>query len=200
MLIFLFPLGHEAGELALEADFGGGGHAVDEKDAVEVIDLVLEGTGEEAVGLHRHGFAIECHEGDGDGFGAADVTAEAGKAQAAFFAGFFGVAELELGIEKHDGHVLHHFGWLSVDLEIGDGVRAMSTINHGELHILRYLWRGQADAIGLTHGFEHIRRELTDLGRDLRHGAAFGTKNGLGMANNGKNHVGIYPEIPGAQP
>ena len=159
-----------------------------------MIDLVLEGAGEEAIGLPCLGFALEIHEGDGDGFGAADVTAKAGEAQAAFFAGFLGVAELELGIQKDDGHVLHHLGWLSVDFEIGDGFWVMRTINDGELYILRYLRRSQADAIGFTHGFEHVRRKLTDLGRDLRHGAAFGTKNGLGMADNGKNHARHLPE------
>jgi hypothetical protein len=70
----------------------------------------------------------------------------------------------------------------------------MRTINDGELHILSDLRRCQTDAIGLTHGFEHIRRELADLGRDLRHGAAFSTKDGLGMANNGKNHARHLPE------
>lgn len=79
LFVVLFPLLHQAGEFALDADFGDGVEAVDEEDAVEVVDLMLEGAGEEAVGFHGDGFAVEVGVGDFDLAGAADVAAEAGK-------------------------------------------------------------------------------------------------------------------------
>ena len=58
-------------------------HAVDHEDAVEVIVLVLDGYGEEAVGLELERLAVAVERPDGDGPRPLDVLADAGEGEAA---------------------------------------------------------------------------------------------------------------------
>lgn len=189
LFVVLFPLLHQAGELALDADFGDGVEAVDEEDAVEVIDLVLESAGEEAVGFHGDGFTVEVGVGDFDLAGSAYIAAEAGEAEAAFFADLLGAAEFELGIHEHDGHVLGHFHFLPVDLHEGDAVGIVGDVDDGELHIHGDLRSGETDAIGLAHRFQHVGGQGADIGRDFSHGAAFGTEHGFRIADDFTDHI-----------
>ncbi len=73
------------------------GHAVDDEDTFEVVELVLPATGQEAGGGFGETLSVEAGGGDGDDFGAKDIAGDFGEAQAAFF----GPLELSLGVGNH---------------------------------------------------------------------------------------------------
>lgn len=115
------PIFLEAAETAFGAEFGGGAEAVDEEDAVEVVDFVLESAGEESVGFDGLGFAVEGFDGDGDVVGAADFVAQARDAEAAFVVEIFVFTEAEFGVEEDDGHGVCEGAIFAVDAQVTGG-------------------------------------------------------------------------------
>src|SRR5688500_4849132 len=75
-------------------------HAVDHQHAVEVIELVLHGDGEEAVGVDLEDLAIDAHRADADGRRAIDVLDHAGEREAALFPSDLTVALHDLRIDE----------------------------------------------------------------------------------------------------
>jgi hypothetical protein len=66
------------GGVEFGAGFGGG--AVDEKDSLGVVEFVLDGTGEEAVGFELDRGAVEHLGFDADGERAGDISGDFGEA------------------------------------------------------------------------------------------------------------------------
>ncbi len=64
----------------------------------------------------------------------------------------------------------------------------MRDIDHGKLEIGTDLGRGEADAVGRNHGFEHVRSELADLVGDLVDGTALLAEYGIAVLDDGKKH------------
>lgn len=188
LTIIFLPFLHEAGELALDTDFRHRVHAVDEENAVEVVDLVLEGARQKAVGFHGAGVAVEVQVGDLDGAGAADVTAQTGEGEAALLAQLLRASQLQFRVHEHDGHVLHHVHRLTVHFHEGDAVGIVGDINDRKLEVHRHLRSGQADAVGLAHGVQHVGGKSADLGGDFGHETALGTEHGLGVADDFADH------------
>ena len=67
-------------EIALQA-----AQAVDEENAVEMIDLVLHGAGQQLFAFDLNGISVYVLRANLDPCGAADLLANLGQAQAAFF-------------------------------------------------------------------------------------------------------------------
>ena len=100
-LAFLFePFEGTAHELALE-----GADVVDEELAVQVVDFVLQGTGEEALGRDGDRFTFGVKSLDVDAGVAFDVAVEAGKAQAALLADHGAGGGGDLGVDQGDGGI-----------------------------------------------------------------------------------------------
>lgn len=53
------------------------------------------------------------------------------------------------------------------------------------------LRRGQADALGVVHGLEHVFHQGLDALIHLRHGLGNLVKTGIGIAEDGKNGHGV---------
>ena len=154
-----------------------------------MVDLVLEGAGEQAVGFHGDGLAFEVGVGDLDLLGAADIAQQAGEAQAAFFGDGFVAAQLKLRIGEDDGHVLRHIHFLAIDLHEADAVRIVRDVDDGQLHIHGHLRGGQADAVGGAHRFQHVGGQGADFGCDGGHRAAFGAEDRFWVADDFSDHM-----------
>ncbi len=75
---------------------------LEEEDAVEVIDFVAEGAGEEIFAADFERFTFGVLGFDRDELRADDVAAEAGDGEAAFFFAFFSFEVDDLGIDHDD--------------------------------------------------------------------------------------------------
>ena len=72
-----------------------------EELAVQVVDLVLDAHGQQAIGLQREGLAIQTQRRDGDGVGALDLVVDAGDGQAPFLVALQRVAGPgDLGVDE----------------------------------------------------------------------------------------------------
>lgn len=167
-------------ELAGETGFGGGIHAVDEENAVQVIDLVLGGAGEEAGAVEADFVAVERLGVDGDFFGAADLGADFGDAEAAFAAGLFADRLGEDGVHQDQGH-RELRGDRPGEFGFGD-------VDDGKEEGLADLLGGEADAFGGVHGLHHVGGELPVVGGDVVEAFAFFTQDRVAVFDDVQNH------------
>src|SRR6202041_825402 len=153
----------------------------DEEDTVEVINFVTEGAGEEAFAAAFEGSARRVLRADGDVLRALDVTTKPRKREAAFFFALlaFGVNNFGIG-ENH-----FRFGNFSV----GD-------VNYGEAQTDADLRRGESDAGGGVHGFEHIRDEFLQVVVEFFHALAGGFEDRVAEFHNRMNHFLVSPSVP----
>lgn len=148
---------------------------VQKENAVQVVDFVLEGAGEEFFAGDFKGVAFDILGLDGDVGGAADIFAEAGDGQAALFADLLALLLGNLGVDQD---------------EAGGGVFAGRGIDDGELPADVDLGGGKADAAGGIHGFKHVVDELAEFGRaEVSNRSAGGLKDRGAVFNDVEDHV-----------
>src|SRR5271170_2147559 len=156
-------------EVALEhAEVG------DEEHAVEVIDFVAEGAGEQAFAAAFELGAGGVLRADGDVLRAFDVAAKTGERETAFFLALlaFGVNNLGIG-EDH-----FRFG----NFAVGD-------VNYGEAQADTDLRRGETDAVRGVHGFEHVGDELLEVLVEFFHALAGSFKHRVAVFHDRMNHL-----------
>src|SRR5260370_1772175 len=137
--------------------------AVDEEDAVEVVDLVLHGAGEKLFTFDLEPVSVDILRADLDLGGAMDLLANLGEAEATLFFELLALALDDLGIDEDE--LL--FGiLLEADVDDGEALRDAD------------LLRGDADALRGVHALEHLIDELLEhrvavcdgLARPAHHG------------------------------
>src|SRR5258708_14747452 len=147
-------------EVALEA-----AEAVDEEDAVEVVDLVLHGAGEKLFTFDLEPVSVDILRADLDLGGAMDLLANLGEAEATLFFELLALALDDLGIDEDE--LL--FGiLLEADVDDGKPLRDAA------------LRCGEAEALRGVHGREHLIDELLELR----------VEDGDGLARPGQHGVG----------
>lgn len=132
-------------------DAGHLGHLVEDEDALEVIELVLDAAGEEAAGAEFEAFAVFVGGFDGDDGRTEDVAADVGETEAPFFVGFGRAFEgEELGIDED--HCVGGGAWRI-------GIRRIFVagwdVEHEEGDGEADLRGGEADSVGVVHEFDH---------------------------------------------
>ena len=130
------------GGVEFGAGFGGG--AVDEEDAFGVVEFVLDGAGEEAVGFELDRGAVEDLGFDADGERAGDIGGDFGEAQAAFALGDGFSEGFDFGVEEDHGHVRLEIGGLAVEAHGAGAFRHLGDIE--DEHLER-----EADLLGGEH-------------------------------------------------
>ena len=117
-----------------------------EELAVQVVDLVLDAHGQQAIGLQREGLAIQTQRRDGDGVGALDLVVDAGDGQAPFLVALQRVAGPgDLGVDE--------------DLQLVMGLGDIDD-HHALVHV--DLRGRQPDAGRRVHGLGHVGHQLAD--------------------------------------
>lgn len=183
-----FGLVGQGFEVAVEAGAGAFGHAVDEEGAVEVIDLVLDAAGEEAVADEVVGDAVLILVGDLDFVGAGDIAADVGEGKAALLIGvLFRREGFDHGVGDDHGHeeFAGRVGAVEfpVEVEVGE-----AEIDHAELEGLADLLSGEADALGVVHGLDHVKTELLKREIEGSDRCSLLAEDGLIEVNNGEDH------------
>ncbi|MCY1300251.1 hypothetical protein D9M70_498120 [compost metagenome] len=122
---------------------------IDEQHAVQVIDLMLQAGGEQAIGLDHLFLAVTVEMLDGDRRGALDLGVKVWDRQAAFLVdrALIGRSN-DLGIDEN---------------ERGLVVAFFRNIEHQHAFGNADLDRGKADAGRVIHGFEHIVGQTADV-------------------------------------
>lgn len=121
-------------------------HAINKENPVEMIDLVLQTSRQESVGLHGKRRAVPVERGDGDGIVALDGIAIIRNAQAALLGSGFTAALGNRGIDQFEP-----FGTI-----IGD-INNHYALQNSDLR------RRQADAGGDDHRLVHIVEQCVQL-------------------------------------
>ena len=166
-------------------------HALDEKDAVEVVDFVLDATGEQAVAFEDVRDAVEVLVFDPDELGARDVSLDFGQGQATFL-----VVELFAG-KKFDLRVGQGHGFeegrgegLAVQ-DAGNRVIGMiGDLDHAEAQGLPDLLGRQADAFGVAHGVDHVTGKVEEFVGEVGNRLAFFVKDAFSVLGDAQGHVG----------
>ncbi len=182
------PFGLEVTKAFFGSQFGDGREAVDEEDAVEVVGFVLEGAGEKAVGFEGDMASVKEGEVGGDLGGAVHLFAEVGDAEAAFKVDIAAAAEVEFRVDEDEGHPVVESCFLAVDPEVGAGVLGAGDVNDGELDGDGDLGRGEADAVGVFHGFDHITGEGFEIRGDLGNEFALGSEDRVAVEDDFADH------------
>ena len=150
--LFLYALQRAAHQLSLERS-----QVVDEQFAVEMVDLVLQDPGIEAVGGKLEEFASLVDGRDFDVRVARHVTVDIGDAQAPLLGGDHTLADVDHGIDQGDGR----------QARLGAGY-----VDDDDPPTDADLWRRQSHAFGLLEAVEEIADQSPDLVVDLGDGAA----------------------------
>src|SRR4051812_2301340 len=129
------------------------GDMVDEQDAVEVVDLVLDAGREQALGLDLVGLAVEVEILEPHLGGALDILVDFRDRQAAF------LVDRRLVRGPYDLRIDEH-ARLGLAFLLGK-VHGEDALRHPDLD------RGEPDAGRVIHGFEHVLDQGLDVGRDL---------------------------------
>lgn len=175
-------------QLLANRHFGGRGNAIKEKNAIEVIDFMLKGPGQQAIGLDHHLGAIELREAAADAGGAVDGGTDAADAEAAFrFHGTRSI-ELEFGIDDDHGHVLLHVDILAIDREIADAAGIVRDIDDGHAQGDSDLWCSEAYAVSVIHGFQHVFGKSDNFIGDFSDIRAFFTEDWVTDLDNFEEH------------
>lgn len=144
-------------------EFAAGGDVVDVEDAVDVVDLVLEGLGEEGVdgGLDAEVAAVAVDGLGGDVAGAGDLGLVAGHGEAALHDEAFARVLDDLGVDEGEEAVV-----VRLDDDDAEGDADLGS--------------GEADAGGGAHGLDHLVDELVDGGIDAADAMGFLAEDGVG--------------------
>ncbi len=178
-------------EFTGQTRLGGGIHAINKESSVQVVELVLQGAGEEAGGDKVEFPAIEMIGADSDRRGPADGGLDFWKAEAAFGAGDFPRGLAEDRVKQDQGHPLVEVLRLPVDEEF----RRLFTgadIHYSQLNRATHLLRGQAHAVGDVHGLDHVGSKLLQLGGDAVDALAFFAEHGVPKFDDFQNHCPQY--------
>jgi hypothetical protein len=139
---------------------------IDEDDAVQVVDLVLNAHRQQAIGFHRPLLAVEVEVFDGDPLGTLDLVVDAGHRQAAFFADLLTAAFLQGRIDE--------------------GEKIVLLFRHVDDHdALASTWSPPADARRFVHGFGHVGDQFSNAGIDLGDGLRDLFQARIGKTQNG---------------
>jgi hypothetical protein len=135
---------------------------IDEKDPIEVIQLVLETHGEHAVARELVRIAVAIERAKRDPFGPRDPGIDVGYGQAAFTHGSAPAAF------KND--------------RIYQNVRLVAGgcyVGHDNSPVKVDLRGRQADTVSRVHDFDHLADQPADLGINLHHGCGDGPQAGI---------------------
>ena len=122
---------------------------VNEEDAVQVVNLVLQDARRQALAPDPHGLAERVHRLDHDLGGPLHVPLQAGDAQAALHPDLRPLALQNLGVDQ--------------------GVKAVAGIEDDDALQNAELRRGQADPIGGAHDDLHLLGQFGHVVGDLQH-------------------------------
>ena len=135
---FWFGGGFEVFDFAAVGEFGDGGHAVEEEDAVEVVVFVLHDAGGVVFEVFGEGLAVFVEGFDAEGGEAGDLDADVGEGEAAFFAFLFAFFVGEDGVDVGDGIFAFGGGGGDVDAEgeadLGGGEADAFVFDHEIFH------------------------------------------------------------------
>ena len=167
-------------------------HAIDEEDAVEVIDLVLDAAGEEAVAAEDVRDTALVVIGDGDFVGADDVAADFRKRETALLDDVIvGVAfDFDDGVDERHRHeeFERRFGPIEFPIEVDFGG---AQIDDAELDGAADLLGGEADATRGVHGLDHGGGELGERRVEAGDFVALTSQNGIVVMNNWQGHRSV---------
>src|ERR1035437_5587583 len=154
-------------------------HLGGEEDAVEVIDLMLDGAGEQPVALDADLLAVAVQPPGHDTVAALHLADQSGDGEAALIPRLLALAAHHLGV----GELVD----LVVDLEDDDAQR------HA------HLGGGEAGAVGVDHGLDHVVHELADGVVDAGRARGPGDEDGILVSgeNDGEQCHGS-PHGPGS--
>src|SRR6266849_6493183 len=125
---------------------------LDEENAVEVVDFMAEGAGEEVFATDFKKFALGVLRLDSDKLRAQDVATEAGNRKATFFFALFTFGMDDFRVGQNDFRF---------------GIFPAGYVDHGDAQIKTDLRRSQADALRGVHGGEHIFGKLLQVGVEV---------------------------------
>jgi hypothetical protein len=163
-------------------------HAINEKDAVKMIVFVLDGPREKTAAAEVDGLPVFVGGADLGGFRAGDVGIDVRKAQATFGADGGGADRGDMRIDEDHGHVLSGIDCLAIHVEGGRPIFNTTNIKDGELDGVPDLLSREADAGGVSHGFEHIGDKLANFGSDLADLGAFASEDRRSVIDDGQLH------------
>src|SRR5580698_4864898 len=152
----------------------------DEQDAVQVIDLVAESTGEQAFAAAFELGARRVLRADGDVLRTFDVAAKTGERKAAFF-----FALLAFGI--------NNFGIGEDHLRLGNF--SIGDVNHREPQAHANLRRCEPHAIRGVHGLEHVRDEFLDVLVEFFDALARSFQHRVAVFHDPMNHLQSVPML-----
>ncbi|SCZ18074.1 Uncharacterised protein [Acinetobacter baumannii] len=145
-----------------------GGQVVDEQLAVEVVAFVLDAYRQQAFGDFLEGVAIAVEGLDPDLLRSVHVLVEAGYRQAAFLVLVHILGQrFELGVDEYP-----RLGLVFAEVHDHDAL----------VHV--HLGRGEADARGFVHGFEHVVDQLAHRVVDHLHRFGDGPQARIGEFEN----------------
>jgi len=178
-------------QFASQTRLGGGVHAIDKENSVQVIEFVLQGAGEEA-GRDKVEFpSIEMIGADGDRGGPADGRLDLWKAETTFSAGDFPRGLAEDRVEEDQGHPLVEVLQLPIDEEFGR-LFTGADVHHRQLNRAPHLLGRQANAVGDVHGLHHVGGKLLELSGDAVDALAFFAEHGVPKFDDFQNHSAQY--------
>ena len=145
-------------------------HAVEHQHSVQVVELVLEQTGLEFVGLDGHLVAVHVDALHEDRLGSGHLDVQAGDAEAPFV-----VHPLAVGF--HDDRVQNHH-------------RLVVHVPHEDLALNAHLRGRQTDArITVVEGVEHLVDDSDDLCVDVGHRQGLRGEHGISECPNLVRHA-----------
>jgi hypothetical protein len=150
----------------------------DEESAVEVVGLMAEGAGEQALAGHRELLAMAVEGADSGPDGAANLLAKAWHAEAALLLDLLALGGDDLRISQH---------------QLRFGVFSAGDVNDGDVARDADLRRGQADSLGCVHGLEHVLDELLQFGIEARDGSGFFCEDFVTEFDDGVDHLWVIP-------
>ena len=149
---------------------------------------MLQGTGEQTIGLDHQHRAIELRQRCFDLDRATHFGTDAANAEAALKAGFLFLAIFKLWIDEDQWHDRLQFRLLTIDLEIGNAFGIKGTIDDREADILADLRGGKSHAIGIGHRFEHVGHKDAQRVIDFGDGAAALAEDGVTVLDDFADH------------
>jgi hypothetical protein len=156
-------------EFLFGGDFGGGAHAVEDEDAVEVVGFVLPDAGTVAGFGFDEGLAGEVLGLEFEGAGADDVGVDVGEGEAAFLAFLFAGGVGEDGVD--------------VDAVV---VGVAGVVHDEEADVVTDLGGGEADAAVFAHELEHAVDEGAEVGVEGVDGPAGLAESGVRVGDDGE--------------
>ena len=154
---------------------------IDEEDTVQVVVLMLGGTGEKTLGLDLKGFSTEILADDADTGGSFHLVMESRHAEASLrFRALLIADGMDLGIDHHQRHEGVEFDLAASDPgATGSAVLSRENIDHGHLDGAPDLMGGQSHALLLVHGDDHRLGQFDKRLVDLLDPAALAAKGGV---------------------